>query len=52
MWRYEVYDRKSHKLLISNTGFHSEAEAEYNSRLDADHAGIVNYYVKVIEDTK
>jgi len=51
MWRYEVYNRNTHELMFSDTGFSSESEAEYYARMEADARKAYNYYIRTIPVT-
>ena len=48
-WSYEVYDAETHDLLLKDSGFEAEIDAEYQGIRDAKAKGIKNYYVNTFQ---
>lgn len=49
-WTFEVISKESQKVLIRDTGFVSESEAEYYANLDAKIQNVTNYYIRTFPD--
>lgn len=42
-WRYQIYDLDSGELLLEDSGFECEADAEEQAAMDAKLKGIKNF---------
>ncbi len=51
-WAYEIIDDKSKKVVLRDTGFESESEAEYFANIDARIADIKNYSLRTYRYSK
>ena len=49
-WAFEIIDKDTHKVLVTDKGFISESEAEYYATLDIKLHGIKNYYVRTFPE--
>lgn len=50
VWCFEIIDKDTHKVLVTDKGFISESEAEYYAILDIKLHGIKNYYVRTFPE--
>lgn len=48
LWKYEIYDSITDKLLKTDTNFTSESDAELQAKMDAKVENIKNYYIRTL----
>lgn len=50
VWCFEVIDKETHQVLISDKGFVSESEAEYYARMDIKMKNLKDYYIRTFPE--
>lgn len=48
-WAYEIHDRNTDSLLMFETGFESELEAEFQATIEVKTKHIDNYYIRTLQ---
>ena len=49
-WAFEIIDKDTHQVLVTDKGFISESEAEYYAHLDIKLHNIKNYYLRTFPE--
>lgn len=48
-WAYEIHDKDTDSLLVFETGFESESEAEFQATIDAKMKNMDNFYIRTLQ---
>lgn len=51
-WAFEIIDKDTNQVLVTDKGFISESEAEYYASLDIKLHNIKNYYLRTFPEKK
>ena len=49
-WAFEIIDKNTNSLLLTDSGYTSESEAEYYANMDVKLYNFTNYYIRTFPE--